>query len=80
MSRILRMATVIGMLAFAVTGVAQARPINYRHDHFRAGYAGAVYSQAPRELWPWYVPQLGVQGLACDMPTSTCSNDERIND
>jgi len=46
----------------------------------RHGYAGPVYSSTQRALWPWYVPQLGVRGLACDMPDSTCSNDERIND
>jgi hypothetical protein len=44
MSRILRMPTVIVTLAFAAMGVAQARSINYRHDHFRAGYAGPMYS------------------------------------
>ena len=80
MPKILNGAAAAVMLAFAATGVAQARPFNYRHDHFRASYAGPVYSQTSRELWPWYVPQLGVQGLACDMPSSTCSNDERIND
>ena len=46
----------------------------------RHGYAGPVYSSTQRALWPWYVPQLGVRGLPCDMPDSSCSNDERIND
>ena len=50
MSYILGMATVLVMLAFAATGVAQARSINYQHHHFHAGYAGPVYSQAPRAL------------------------------
>jgi hypothetical protein len=47
MSHILRMATVLVILAFAATGVAQAHPINYQHHHSHAGYAGPVYSQAP---------------------------------
>ena len=46
----------------------------------RHGYAGPVYSSTQRALWPWYVPQLRVRDLACDMPDSTCSNDKRIND
>jgi hypothetical protein len=37
MSRILRMATAGFVLAFAATGVAQARPINYGRPHFRPG-------------------------------------------
>jgi hypothetical protein len=48
MSRILRMPTVIVTLAFAAMSVAQAHSINYRHDHFHAGYAGPMYSQTPR--------------------------------
>jgi hypothetical protein len=47
-SDILRMATVFVMLAIAATGVAQARPINYEHHHFHAGYAGPMHSRAPR--------------------------------
>ena len=74
MSQILRMGTVIVMLAFAATGVAQARPMNYRNDHLRPGYAHTVYSQAPCETGR------GGAGLVCDMPSSLCSNDERIND
>jgi hypothetical protein len=85
MSHILRMATIGVMLAFAATGVAQARGANFDRGSFgtatyHQGYAGPAYSSTNRPLWPWYVPQLGVQGLACDMPSSTCSNDERIND
>jgi len=45
MSKILSTATAVLMIAFATTGVAQARPINHQHP---AGYAGPVYSQAPR--------------------------------
>jgi hypothetical protein len=44
MSHILKMAVAGIMLAFAATGVAQARSISYQHHHFRAGYAGPVYS------------------------------------
>jgi hypothetical protein len=60
-----QMATVAIMLAFTATGVAQARPINYRQDHFRVGYAGSVYSSAPRELWQWNVVGQGVRGYGC---------------
>jgi hypothetical protein len=63
MSHILRMATVIIMLAFAATAVAQARPINYHH-HLHAGYAGPMYSQAQDELRPWNVPGRGIAGVA----------------
>lgn len=44
-----------------------------KYDPARAGYA------ASRELWPWYVPERGVQSLDCDMLSSACLNDERIN-
>ena len=78
MSHILRMATVIVMLAFAATGVAQARPFNYQHDHFRAGYAGPVYSSTS-SVRPWqFVPGRGIIGESCELPTSACSNDERV--
>jgi hypothetical protein len=50
-------------LSLSAMGVAQGRPINYQH-HFHAGYAGPVYSKAPRELWPWNVPGRGVAGIA----------------
>jgi hypothetical protein len=74
MSHILRMAAVGIGLAFAAAGVAQARPISYQHQHF------PVYSSTPRALWPWNVPGRSGAGSACDMPDSTCSNNERIND
>ena len=77
MSHILRMATVIAMLAFAATGVAQARHINPHHNYVRSGYAGPVYSSAPVAH---FVPGRGIVGESCDLPTSACSNDERIND
>ena len=78
MSQILRMGTVIVMLAFAATGVAQARPFIYRHDHFRAGYAGPAYSSTS-SVTPWqFVPGRGIIGESCELPTSACSNDERV--
>jgi hypothetical protein len=64
MSHILRMVTAIVMLAFAATDVARARAIKDNHYRFRPGYAGMVYSQAPRELWPWNVPGRGCAGVA----------------
>ena len=42
MSCILRVAAVGIVLAFAATGVAQARPMNQNHPH--PGFAGPVYS------------------------------------
>jgi hypothetical protein len=44
MFHILKMATMIAMLAFAAAGVAQARPINFRNDHARPGYASQRYA------------------------------------
>jgi hypothetical protein len=75
---ILKTATAVTLIAFAATGVAQART-KYHNNNVRPAYADSVYSQAPRELWPWNVPTQGVRGLACDMPDSVCSNSERIN-
>jgi hypothetical protein len=72
----LRMGTVAVMLVFAATGVAHARPIYFHNNNVRHGYAGQVYSSAPVE----FVPGRGIVGESCDMPSSACSNDERIND
>ena len=80
MSHTLKMATAIIMLAFAATGVAQARPFNYQHDHFRAGYAGAVYSSTSSVGPVQFVPARGIIGESCDTPSSACSNDQHIND
>jgi hypothetical protein len=63
MSHILRVVTAIVMLTSVATDVAHARVINDQH-HFRPGYAGSVYSQAPRELWPWNVAGRGGAGVA----------------
>jgi hypothetical protein len=73
-----RMATAAVMLAFAATGVAQARPINYQHYNFHAGYDGPVYS-SPSSVGSWgFVPGRGIVGESCELPTSACSNDERV--
>jgi transcription elongation factor len=39
-----------------------------------------THSPASRELWQWNTPGRHVVGDDCDMPSSTCSNDDRIND
>jgi hypothetical protein len=87
MSHILRMATVGVMLAFAATGAAQARGNFDRggfgsvFDQSQAGYAGPVYSSTSSVRKPVeFVLGRGMTGVACDMPSSTSSNDERIND
>jgi hypothetical protein len=76
MFRNFRMATVAIMLAFATTGVAHARSIN--HHTFQAGYAGPVYSSRS-SVGSWgFVPGRGIVGESCDLPSSACSNDERV--
>jgi hypothetical protein len=78
MANILRKATLIAMLAFAATGIAQARAVNYQHYQFQSGYAGPVYS-SPSSAATWrFVPGRGLVGESCEMPTSACSNDERV--
>ena len=58
-------------LAFAATGVADARALN--HNQPRPGYDGPVYS-APSE----FLPGRGIVDESCDLPSSACSNEERI--
>jgi hypothetical protein len=78
MSHTLGMATVVIMLAFTATGVGQARAVNYQHHYFHAGYAGPVNSQAT-SVGSWeFVPGRGIVGESCELPTSACSNDERV--
>jgi len=64
MSHKLRMATVAVMLAFAATGAAHARPINYQHQHFHAGYAGPVssFSDARGGGFAWSAHRDGYDG------------------
>jgi hypothetical protein len=64
MSKVLIREMAIVTLGLAAMSTAQARAINYQHHNFRAGYAGPVYSKAPRELWPWNVQGRGVAGVA----------------
>jgi hypothetical protein len=62
-------------------GYAGLMPVYARKYHQdRPDYAGwASTSGAP--VGPWeFVPGRGIEGESCDMPSSTCSNDERIND
>jgi hypothetical protein len=79
MLHMLRMATVIVVLAFAATSVAQAYAIHHQHRYFHAGYAGPVNSQAPSAGSWGFVPGRGIVGESCDLPTSACPNDERIS-
>jgi hypothetical protein len=79
MVHILRMTTVIVMFAFAATGGVQARHANYRHRDFHAGYAGPMCSSTPSVASGEFVPGRGIVGESCDLPTSTCPNDERIS-
>jgi hypothetical protein len=86
MSHILRMAAVGVMLALAATGVAQARGnfdrggFGSAFDQSHPGYAGPVYSSTTSVGSYGFVPGRGIVGESCDLPTSACSNDERIND
>jgi hypothetical protein len=78
MSKVLTRATAIITLGLASVGVAQARPINYQNHHFHPGYAGHAYSQTPSVV-PWtFVPGRGIVGESCELPSSACSNDDRV--
>jgi hypothetical protein len=78
MSKVLNTTTAIIMLGLAATGAAHARGSNHHdYEHLRPGYAGPVYSSAPVAQ---FVPGRGIVGESCDLPSSACSNDERIND
>jgi hypothetical protein len=70
--------TVVAMLAFAATDIAQAPPVNHQHYQFQHGDAGPVYS-SPSSAATWqFVPGRGIVGESCEMPTSACSNEERV--
>jgi hypothetical protein len=56
-------------------GAANARTINYSQP--RPGYAGQAHASAPVAR---FVPGRGIVGESCDLPSSACSNDYRIND
>jgi len=69
MSKILSRAAII-ILGFSSMGTAQAQPIHFHRNHVQPGYASQVH----------FVPGRGIVGESCDMPSSACSNDYRIND
>jgi hypothetical protein len=79
------MATVGVTLAFAATGAAQARG-NFDRGGFgsvfdsHADYAGPAYASTTSVGSYRFVPGRGIVGESCDLPSSTCSNDDRIND
>lgn len=80
-------ASVIALsLSFAVVGSGStfAHEVNHRHrPHTHHGYAGPL---SARHAGPTIgngvqlVPGRGVVDDSCDLPSSACSNDERIND
>ena len=77
MSKVLIRAAII-VLGLATMGPANARPLNHNQPH--PSYAGWT-SSLPWSVGPWeFVPERGIMGESCNMPSSACSNDERIND
>ena len=74
MSKVLSTTTAIIMLGFAAMGSANARALN--HNQLYPGYAGEVYPSAPAAH---FVPGHGIVSESCYLPTSACSNDERIS-
>jgi hypothetical protein len=75
MSKILSRAAII-ILGLSSMGTAQAQPIHFHRNHVQPGYASQVYAAPAAQ----FAAGRGTVGLACDMPSSTCANDERIND
>jgi hypothetical protein len=82
-SRVAAFATIILTLGFAATGVAPASAqvehtqmspgaTVHRHVAYRLGYAN------PTGQNPQFVNGRGIDGASCDLPSSGCSNDERI--
>jgi hypothetical protein len=84
MSRNLKMATVAIMLALTATGAAQARGNFDRHPHpfAHTQTQGSPFGYAGPGHWSTsvarFVPGRGIVGESCDLPTSACSNDERV--
>jgi hypothetical protein len=88
MSRILNRTTGIIMLGLVTMGAAHAHAAN----HNPYGPGGQIQAQAQPQYtmrydggiksptWTAVGSGRSVAGLACDLPSSTCSNDERIND
>jgi hypothetical protein len=82
MSRILNNTTGIIMLGLVTMGAAHAHAAN----HNPYGPGGQIQAQAQPQYTMRYDGGIksptwtAVAGPACDLPSSTCSNDERIND
>ena len=66
MSKILNTVSAIVIVGLFAMGTAQARVIT--HNQPQPGCAGQVH----------FVPGRGIVGESCEMPTSACSNDERV--
>jgi hypothetical protein len=79
MSSNLKMATVAIMLALSATGAAHARG-----NLDRVGFGSVVgqsqyrYYGGPKSGPAYFVPGRGIVNEPCQMPTSACSNDERV--
>jgi hypothetical protein len=56
------------------------------HGPAHPGYASPAYSVVPVRAWTYtkpyfrFVPRQSIPDESCDLPSSACSNDERIND
>ena len=74
MSKILNTVSAIVIVGLFAMGTAQARVIT--HNQPQPGYAGQMYAASP---FAQFVPGRGLVGESCDMPSSNCSNDERIS-
>jgi len=71
--------------AFALDGPSRTRHAIHLHlagkrvgDRLAPGYAGPVPSAASGAAWQ-FTPGRGIIDEPCDLPTSGCSNDERIS-
>jgi hypothetical protein len=88
MSKILSSAASVIALSFSFAVVGSdstlAHEVHHRHRlHAHHGYAGPlpVSHAAPTIGYGMQlVPGRGVVDDSCDLPSSACSNDERIND
>jgi hypothetical protein len=74
MSKILRRTPAIIIFGLAAMCSANARALN--HNQLYPGDAAEVYPSAPAAH---FVPGRAIVDDACDLPTSVCSNDERIS-
>ena len=74
MSKVLNAMAPLVILGLAMMGSANARALNHYHPH--PGYAGPA--SASHEPWEFVLGR-GIVDDACDLPSSTCPNDERIS-